>query len=79
MSAIAKRVTAFIQSRPALDNMMKPIANKYMDLAGYRKLGLLYGSLHPLHQFLSFASLRLQTCRHIATPTVPHRVIPGVC
>ncbi|KAI5857192.1 cytochrome b-c1 complex subunit 7 [Tricharina praecox] len=45
MSAIAKRVTAFIQSRPALDNMMKPIANKYMDLAGYRKLGLLYDDI----------------------------------
>jgi len=45
MAAIVKRMTKFIQSRPALDNMVKPIANKYMDLAGYRKLGLLYDDI----------------------------------
>jgi len=78
MAAIAKRMAAFIQSRPALDNMMKPIADKYMDLAGYRKLGLVYASLPLCICALSFVSpiANLQIHRHF---TYPRGVIPEAC
>jgi len=74
MAAIVKRMTKFVQSRPALNNMVKPIADKYIDLAGYRKLGLLYGLLSLSHQ--SFSVLSLSTCgpfgysRHAARPSI---------
>ncbi|KAI9367549.1 cytochrome b-c1 complex subunit 7 [Aspergillus egyptiacus] len=37
----------FIVQRPWLHRWVKPIANWYMDAAGYRKLGLRYDDLIP--------------------------------
>jgi len=35
----------YIVARPKLYNFLKPIAEKYADLAGYRKVGLMYDDL----------------------------------
>jgi hypothetical protein len=42
VAAITKRIVDFTKSRPGLLKMVQPLANRYLDLAGYRKLGLLY-------------------------------------
>ena len=40
MSSIAKRIADAITARPALYRAVRPAAEKYADLAGYRKIGL---------------------------------------
>jgi len=39
-TAIAKRIADYTKSRPGLYKVMRPLADKYLDLAGYRKVGL---------------------------------------
>lgn len=46
MAAISKRIVEYIKARPNLAARIGPIANGYMDVAGYRKIGLRY-SLNP--------------------------------
>ncbi|KAI5784618.1 cytochrome b-c1 complex subunit 7 [Geopyxis carbonaria] len=43
--ALAKVIADGIKSRPALYKMFRPMADKYMDLAGYRKIGLMYDDI----------------------------------
>ncbi|KAF3917519.1 Cytochrome b-c1 complex subunit 7 [Orbilia brochopaga] len=45
-SKIVDRCAKYIFARPRLFNFLKPIAAKYSDLKGYRKLGLLYEDLY---------------------------------
>ncbi|KAF8242223.1 ubiquinol-cytochrome c reductase complex 14 kDa protein [Wilcoxina mikolae CBS 423.85] len=45
MAAIAKRIAEYTKSRPGLYKVMRPLADKYLDLAGYRKVGLVYDDL----------------------------------
>jgi hypothetical protein len=39
-TAIAKRIADYTKSHPGLYKVMRPLADKYLDLAGYRKVGL---------------------------------------
>ncbi|KAF3311520.1 Cytochrome b-c1 complex subunit 7, variant 2 [Orbilia oligospora] len=43
--AAVKKITNYIIARPKLFNFIKPIADRYCDLAGYRKVGLMYEDL----------------------------------
>ncbi|KAK6499570.1 Cytochrome b-c1 complex subunit 7 [Arthrobotrys musiformis] len=43
--ATVKKITNYIIARPKLFNFIKPIADRYCDLAGYRKVGLMYEDL----------------------------------
>ncbi|EWC45834.1 hypothetical protein DRE_04841 [Drechslerella stenobrocha 248] len=45
MSSIVPKLAKYIIARPRLYNFLKPIAEKYADLAGYRKVGLMYEDL----------------------------------
>lgn len=40
MASIAKVIADGILARPSLLKLVKPMAEKYVDLAGYRKIGL---------------------------------------
>ncbi|KAK6524314.1 Cytochrome b-c1 complex subunit 7 [Orbilia ellipsospora] len=45
LSKPAKVIYNYITARPRLLNIIKPISAKYVELAGYRKVGLLYEDL----------------------------------
>ena len=44
----APSLAPYILKRPWLSKMLKPVANWYVNAAGYRKLGLRYGRPHEM-------------------------------
>ncbi|KAG4217510.1 hypothetical protein PC116_g34009 [Phytophthora cactorum] len=52
MASSYPTLAPFVMKRPWLNNLLKPVANWYINAAGYRKLGLRYAipqtlSLNP--------------------------------
>lgn len=45
MSTLGRRVINWTKARPAVHNMVRPAVNKYIDLVGYRKIGLVYDDI----------------------------------
>ncbi|KAK6518841.1 Cytochrome b-c1 complex subunit 7 [Arthrobotrys megalospora] len=43
--AAVKKISSYIIARPALYNFIRPIAERYCELSGYRKVGLMYEDL----------------------------------
>lgn len=44
MAFVARALADFTKARPGLHKIIRPIADKYLDLSGYRKIGLVYAS-----------------------------------
>jgi hypothetical protein len=40
MANISKRIVEFIKARPGIHKRLTPLADNYLGLAGYRKIGL---------------------------------------